>query len=469
MNNEMATFAANASNYEYTRNLYAKWDGFKPVNNTLTWKSNIKANSFDVVVSLNDELTEVVYEEKGLLESSYMMNNPYSHTHYFWQVTAHTKDGDVKSSIFDFYSGDHKRTIDIPTISNTRDIGGFTGLYGEMKQGLIYRSGRIDDVNDSCYDALSQLDIQTDLDLRNYGEGKINPAHLNNYYLRTLQSYFIDFSEEYRPATVEAVRIFADPDNYPVMFHCAVGRDRTGTLAMILQALAGASREYIIHDYYTSMWSVTGVYQKSVENLNLNTVNDTLNTIEGFGDSLYSGIENFLKKREDKNTHQLVGLTDEEIQSIRDIWSGKTPVEHAPKTHKAEDNYEGKTFVKIKALGHKDVCMMVNKGATINAPYQLDDSFMWYSNGQLFDFATSTINEMTLIYADYRIQYVITIHFIGIVKEDEILKLNNGDVLELDRYKEDDYDMLAVSDEGREISKLRVIRDAYVNIIYFKK
>ena len=468
MNSEIESFASNSYDYEYVRNLYAKWDDFKPTNNTLSWKSNVSAKTFDIVVSLNPELTEALYEEKGITSSQYTMANPFANTHYFWQVTAHTNSGEVKSTIFDFYSGDYKRTVDIPSISNTRDVGGFTGRYGTMKQGLIFRSGRLDDIDESCETALSQLDIQTDLDLRNKGEGSVNPAHLNNYYLRTLQLYHNNFTEEYRPALIETVRIFTNPSNYPVLFHCAVGRDRTGTLAMILQALAGASREYILHDYYTSMWSVTGAYSKSVEDLNLTIVNNTLDAIESYGDSLYTGVENLLKVREDTITHEMVGLTEDEITMIRDIWSGKTPVEHGQKTFKASENYEGKAFVNIKALGHKEISMMVDKGAKIDAPYQLDESMSWFSNGNPFDFATP-INETTYIYADYAIQYYVTIHFTGIAKEEEILVCNAGTIIALDQYEIEGFIMRALSDEGREISKLEVSRDAYINIIYIKK
>ena len=170
-NTEIESFFDYSFDHDYVRELYAKWDDFKPVNNTLTWKSNVRANTYDVVVSLNAELTEAVYEVKGLTECKYTMANPFANTHYYWQVTAHTNTEDVKSTIFDFYSGDYKRTVDIPTISNTRDIGGFTGKYGTMKQGLIYRSGRLDDTTDECQTALQQLDIQTDLDLRSNGEG----------------------------------------------------------------------------------------------------------------------------------------------------------------------------------------------------------------------------------------------------------------------------------------------------------
>ena len=58
MNSEIESFASNSYDYEYVRNLYAKWDDFKPTNNTLSWKSNVSAKTFDIVVYLNPELTE---------------------------------------------------------------------------------------------------------------------------------------------------------------------------------------------------------------------------------------------------------------------------------------------------------------------------------------------------------------------------------------------------------------------------
>lgn len=464
-NSDISSFFDNSFDHDYVRQLYQKWDDFKPVNNTLTWKSNIKTNSYDIVVSLNDELTETLYEEKGLLEEEYTLINPFANQHYYWQVTAHTDRGDIKSSIFDFFSGDYKRTIDIPTVSNTRDVGGFSGRFGKMKEGLIYRSGRLDDADDSSRRALEQLDIQTDLDLRNLGEGKENPLGLNNYYLRTLLGYKNDFSIENRSKTIEAVRIFANPDNYPVIFHCAIGRDRTGTLSIILQALAGADRNYIIHDYYTSMFSVTGAFNKSMVDLNLGAVNDILNLLEENGTSLSDGAENFLKVQEDPRTHEMIGLTDEEIQNIRDIWSGKILTKRGMKTFKATDNYEGKAFVKIKSLGHKDVSMMVEKGSFIKAPYELDKSLNWFSEGSLFDF-NKPIEKATFIYADYSNQYVVVIHFIGISRPDETLKINHNETITFEKYKIDGLKMKILTDEGKTVENIKINRDMHINIIY---
>ena len=463
MNKDISSFSKNSNNHNYVRSLYAEWDDFKPTNNVLTWKTNVKASSYDIVVSLDAELTSAIFEEKGLLDQSYTLVNPYSNTHYYWQVTAHTLDGDVKSTIFDFYSGDYKRTIDVPTVSNTRDIGGFTGTFGTMKEGLIYRSGRLDDVTDIGIEALNALNIQTDLDLRKKGEGLQNPANLPNYYLATIQQYSPGFTEENRENMINAVKVFVEPNNYPIMFHCAVGRDRTGTLGMLLQSLAGASKEYIIHDYYTSMWSVTGAYEKSLSDLNLGIINETLNTIQSFGSSLTSGAENFLKK-----DGSGIGLTYEEIQRIRDIWSGKIEVSHKIKPFKATDNYEGKAFVNIKAVGHKDISLMVDKGSIINAPYELSNSFGWFSNGEAFSFANA-INNTTYVYADYVSTYFVTIHFIGLNKEDVIIQAKSGDIIRFNSYETNGYKMLVLSDEGKEITRVDVSRDTYVNIIYSKK
>ncbi len=466
-NTEIASFPDFAYDHKICRDLYARWDDFKPVNNTLTWKSNVEATSYDVVVSLKGDLTEAIYETKGLLEESYTMVNPYSNTHYFWQVTANTTKGKVKSGIFDFYSADYKRTLDIPGVSNTRDIGGFTSSLGGIKQGLVYRSARLDDIAEEGIQVLKNLDIQTDLDVRNKAEGAVNPANLTNYYNKTLQLYSDNFKEEYRPAMIEAVRVFADPNNYPIIFHCSVGRDRTGTLDMLLQSLMGASKEYIIHDYYTSMWSVTGAYQKTVEDLNYGTICQFINGLESLGSTLEEGAVNYLKQIENEETHELIGLTAEEIQSIRDILSGKTEITHGVKPFKPEDNYEGKALVKFESIGNKDVGMMVDVGTTITAPYELKEGMTWYSNQEVFDFATP-ITDATYIYADYLNEYAIRIHFVGIAREDEILNMLYGKSILLSDYGVDGYNMLVISDTGEEITKFTVRRDTVINILYTK-
>jgi protein-tyrosine phosphatase len=45
----------------------------------------------------------------------------------------------------------------------------------------------------------------------------------------------------------------ADRNNHPLVFHCSLGKDRTGVLAAMLLAAAGVMDEDIIHDYTLSV------------------------------------------------------------------------------------------------------------------------------------------------------------------------------------------------------------------------
>jgi protein-tyrosine phosphatase len=51
-------------------------------------------------------------------------------------------------------------------------------------------------------------------------------------------------------ATVrETLAIAADPSSYPLVFHCAAGKDRTGIVAAIILSLLEVSREDVVADY----------------------------------------------------------------------------------------------------------------------------------------------------------------------------------------------------------------------------
>ena len=41
----------------------------------------------------------------------------------------------------------------------------------------------------------------------------------------------------------KALRVFVDPDNYPVLVHCIHGKDRTGLIVMIIMLLCSVEPE----------------------------------------------------------------------------------------------------------------------------------------------------------------------------------------------------------------------------------
>jgi protein tyrosine/serine phosphatase len=57
---------------------------------------------------------------------------------------------------------------------------------------------------------------------------------------------------EFGKRLVDSLELIADRSNHPLVFHCSVGKDRTGVLAAMLLAAAGVMDEDIIHDYTLS-------------------------------------------------------------------------------------------------------------------------------------------------------------------------------------------------------------------------
>eukprot|EP00210_Caulerpa_lentillifera_P006934 g6630.t1 len=50
----------------------------------------------------------------------------------------------------------------------------------------------------------------------------------------------------------DLLRVFANADNYPILMHCTHGKDRTGIVAYLLEAICGVSLEDITNDYTLS-------------------------------------------------------------------------------------------------------------------------------------------------------------------------------------------------------------------------
>jgi hypothetical protein len=65
-----------------------------------------------------------------------------------------------------------------------------------------------------------------------------------------------DLSERYlwylevgRKPLVDALDLLGEPDSYPLVFHCAAGKDRTGVLAALVLDILGVDPGVIVADY----------------------------------------------------------------------------------------------------------------------------------------------------------------------------------------------------------------------------
>lgn len=60
---------------------------------------------------------------------------------------------------------------------------------------------------------------------------------------------YLSYLDVGNDALVGALEIMTDADTYPMVFHCAAGKDRTGVLAALVLDCLGVARDVIVEDY----------------------------------------------------------------------------------------------------------------------------------------------------------------------------------------------------------------------------
>lgn len=154
---------------------------------------------------------------------------------------------------------DHVRWIKSQT-NNMRDLGGWNCDGGKVKYGLLYRSGELNAQDEDLL--INELGIHTECDLTADG----NPAFSGKMRFIGHTSYAM-YSLSNTGAWQTNLRGIFEAVQYgdPVVFHCSMGADRTGTLACILEGLLGMSQSDIDKDYeLTSFYALrarNGNYQ----------------------------------------------------------------------------------------------------------------------------------------------------------------------------------------------------------------
>jgi protein-tyrosine phosphatase len=170
------------------------------------------------------------------------------------------------------------RLIRLQGASNFRDLGGYASeLGGEVRWGMLYRAGRLDRLTPSDLGEFAALGIRTVFDLRREDERAQWPDPMPNVHLCLMSKvqaksplphaelliehdHGVQFMRELYSgllahAAVEMGTLFttlAASDALPAVFHCAVGKDRTGLVAALLLTWLGVDRETVLDDFELS-------------------------------------------------------------------------------------------------------------------------------------------------------------------------------------------------------------------------
>ena len=182
--------------------------------------------------------------------------------------------------------GESSRWRRMDGVLNVRDLGGLKGLGGKtVVTGMVFRSAQFNssapyrivtnehnkvvrEYYGSCSPTMTSeqaeaarraFGFRTDLDLRATGQCrgmKGSPLGDGVRFVNVPASNYAGiFKGEGAKLMADELRVFADEKNYPIIFHCVKGADRTGSLAFILHALLGVSAEDRLLDWELTAFS----------------------------------------------------------------------------------------------------------------------------------------------------------------------------------------------------------------------
>ena len=294
---------------------YGKGDIFYGQAIKFSWDTDIECDYYIVDIYIDGHYKKE--ESIRTAEKEIDVYDLYVDSDYRWTVTGFSGGKERFKGNSLFKTQKSPRTIKIDGVSNTRDIGFFSK---KIKQGMIYRAASLDEVTvKGIQDAIYRYGIKTDIDLRNSGEGSAgtsSPLGKNVNYYSLPGAYYVKSAANvkdpiYQKNMAETIKIFADEENYPIIFHCAIGRDRTGTLAAILEAFLGASYNDILADYELSFFSEAGCKDGASDEAMLVQINELYSFLENYGDGNVS--ENTKKYLLD------IGVSPEDLSVIKRI------------------------------------------------------------------------------------------------------------------------------------------------------
>ena len=298
----------------------------EPIN--LAWNftapSGKSISRYDVIIGKEADLSDG-YTVTGTSASSLDVYNSYLGDNYF-RVVANYTDGTSDSSKIQKYQVNetYPRNLKIDGMTNCRDMGGGRTLEdgGQIKQGLIFRTSSTNSwaygrgaVPDTITDAgkkelLGHLGCKTEINVNN--GGNTNSIGIQNFVDANM---WYDGGKHHLYRNAEPLkRVFhalSDINNYPVFYHCRIGTDRTGLVAIVLSGLLGVPENLIYQDYLFSNFGNIQEKRYIGDKAGRDNILNYINDLKTFpGERFQNKVYNYLLA---------IGVPASELNSVIDI------------------------------------------------------------------------------------------------------------------------------------------------------
>ena len=256
-----------------------------PPTYTISWTASASAQTLTVK---EGSWTRTYSLNAGV--GSQTITNLVPNATYEWTVTASGKK--VASGSFATTGLLHQVFFE-PNVRNGRDLGGWKGLNGKtVAYRKLFRGGVLKEkkegeyLNEAGKQEMRAQGILAELDLQEEGSAQTSSPIGSDiaFYAPHFDSGWNTMVRD-NPAKVRDCFIWVVArlrENKPVYFHCWSGRDRTGTMAVLLLGTLGVSESDMAKDFEVTYfspksWSMyQGSYQHTRNNYSYKSIRKTI-------------------------------------------------------------------------------------------------------------------------------------------------------------------------------------------------
>jgi len=195
------------------------------------------------------------------------------------------------------------RMIQVKSVRNIRDFGGWKADGGTLKYGIIFRGASPYESLTETESTFKQIGITDIVDIRSNSQFNSDKSKLKSFNKHNYQVYGYTIKRINSHKAVEAIMKLVVAGR-KVYFHCAVGTDRTGTIAMLLEGILGLNKTYLFDDYELSY------FRREVWNAGKTRNGSEIN-------SLYNQIKSYGTMEQEKFIHWFLSESNDKTRDLK--------------------------------------------------------------------------------------------------------------------------------------------------------